>query len=185
MISTSVTTTFLLISLLLILVSKKIAMRTKSAADFYSSRSDISSVQNGFAMAGDYISGAAIFGLSSLIYVAGCDGFFYAISFVLGWTVKQILITERARNIGRFTVADIISFRLNRGSVRAFTSLSTLAMILIYLIVQFVAVAQIFQFVLGLGYTQSLLITGVAVVIFVALGGFVASTRVQVIKIYA
>jgi cation/acetate symporter len=178
-------TIFLITSLFLIFVSKKMATRTKSAADFYSSRGDISSFQNGLAMAGDYISGAAIFGMSSLIFIAGCDGFFYAMSFVLGWTVKQILITERARNIGRFTVADIISYRLNRGSVRAFTSLSTLAIILIYLIVQFVAVAQVFQFVLAIGYSQALLAAGLAVVVFVSLGGFVASTRVQIIKIYA
>ena len=170
---------------MLIWVSKKLAARTKSAADFYSSRGDISSVQNGVAMAGDYISGAAIFGISSLIFVTGCDGFFYAMSFVLGWTVKQILITERARNIGRFTVADIISYRLNRGSIRAFTSLSTLAIIVIYLIVQFVAVAQIFQFVLEIGYNQALLAVGLTMVIFVSMGGFIASSRVQVVKIYA
>ena len=185
MTSTNVIVIFAIVSLLLIFVSKKIATRTKSAADFYSSKSDISSFQNGLAMAGDYISGAAIFGVSSLIYIAGCDGFFYAMSFVLGWTVKQILVTERARNIGRFTVADIISYRLNRGSVRAFTSLSTLAIILIYLIVQFVAVAQIFQFVLSMSYHLALLAAGLTVVIFVSLGGFVASTRVQIIKIYA
>lgn len=185
MTSTHVIAVFLLVSLTLIWVSKKIATRTKSAADFYLSQSDISSVQNGVAMAGDYISGAAIFGISSLIFVTGCDGFFYAMSFVLGWTVKQILITERARNIGTFTIADIISYRLNRGSVRAFTSLSTLAIILIYLVVQFVAVAQIFQFVLGLGYIQALLFAGLSVVVFVSVGGFIASSRVQAVKIYA
>jgi cation/acetate symporter len=185
MTSTYVITVFLWVSVLLILVSKKLATRTKSAADFYLSRSDISSFQNGVAMAGDYISGAAIFGISSLIFVAGCDGFFYAMSFVLGWTVKQILITERARNIGRFTVADIISYRLNRGSVRAFTSLSTLAIIVIYLVVQFVAVAQIFQWIFGLSYVQALLIAGLAVVMLVSMGGFIASSRVQVIKIHA
>ncbi|EWY39139.1 acetate permease [Skermanella stibiiresistens SB22] len=158
------------------------ANRTKSAADFYTAGGGITGFQNGLAIAGDYMSAATLLGLSSLVFSTGFDGFIYIISFFVGWPIILFLVAERLRNLGRFTFADIASYRLDQAKVRTFAAIGSLTVVCFYLIVQMVGAGQLIKLLFGLDYAVAVVIVGVLMVVYVTFGGMIATTWVQIIK---
>ena len=163
-------------------ITKWAASKTKSAADFYTAGGGITGFQNGLAIAGDYMSAATLLGLSSLVFMRGYDGFVYTISFFIGWPVILFLLAERMRNLGRFTFADIASYRLQQGSIRTFAAFSSLTVVCFYLIVQMVGAGQLIKLLFGLDYPVAVAVVGVLMVVYVTFGGMIATTWVQIIK---
>jgi cation/acetate symporter len=156
--------------------------RTKSASDFYTAGGGITGFQNGLAIAGDYMSAATLLGLSSLVFAKGFDGFIYTISFFVGWPIILFLLAERLRNLGRFTFADIASYRLDQSKIRTFAAMGSLTVVCFYLIVQMVGAGQLIKLLFGLDYAVAVIIVGVLMVIYVTFGGMIATTWVQIIK---
>lgn len=158
------------------------AKRTRSASDFYTAGGGISGFQNGLAIAGDYMSAATLLGLSSLVFTRGYDGFVYTIGFFVGWPVILFLMAERLRNLGRFTFADIASYRLDQSRIRTFAAFGSLTVVCFYLIVQMVGAGQLIKLLFGLDYQVAVMVVGVLMVVYVTFGGMIATTWVQIIK---
>ncbi|MBW7902027.1 MAG: cation/acetate symporter [Rhodocyclaceae bacterium] len=158
------------------------AKRTKSAADFYTAGGGISGFQNGLAIAGDYMSAGTLLGIASLAYFKGYDAMPFAVGFFIGWPVILFLLAERLRNLGRFTVADIVSFRLDETRMRIMTAAGSITVVLFYMIVQMVGAGQLIQLLFGLDYVYAVLSVGALMVVYVTFGGMTATTWVQIIK---
>ncbi|WP_448192780.1 cation/acetate symporter ActP [Azospirillum sp. sgz301742] len=158
------------------------AKRTRTASDFYTAGGGISGVQNGLAIAGDYMSAATLLGLSSMVYLTGFDGVAYIVSFFVGWPIILFLMAERLRNLGRFTFADIASYRLDQSKVRTFAAMGSLTVVCCYLVVQMVGAGQLIKLLFGLDYAVAVVLVGVLMVIYVTFGGMIATTWVQIIK---
>ncbi len=156
--------------------------RTKTTSDFYTAGGGITGFQNGLAIAGDYMSAATLLGLSAMAYGRGYDAYVYMLAFFAGWPVILFLMAERLRNLGRFTFADITSYRLNQGSVRTMAAISSLVVVIFYLIAQMVGAGQLIKLLFGLNYNVAIFLVGILMVIYVAFGGMVATTWVQIIK---
>ena len=158
------------------------ALTTRSATDFYAAGADISPFRNALAIAGDYMSAASFLGISSLVFSSGFDGLIYSIGFLVGWPIVLFLIAERLRNLGRFTFADVASFRLAPGPIRTLSAVGTLIVVAFYLIAQMVGAGQLIQLLFGLDYVYAVVIVGALMITYVAFGGMKATTWVQVIK---
>lgn len=158
------------------------AKRSKTTSDFYTAGGGISGFQNGLAVAGDYMSAATLLGITSLVYLRGYDGFLYAIAFFMGWPVLLFLMAERLRNLGRFTFADIVSYRLDPRAMRIMAAVGGLIVVFFYLIVQMVGAGELIQLLFGLEYNYAVVSVGVLMTVYVAFGGMIATTWVQIIK---
>ncbi|NWL78953.1 cation acetate symporter [Pseudomonas taiwanensis] len=158
------------------------ARRTRSTADFYTAGGGISGFQNGLAIAGDYMSAATLLGLTSLVFTKGYDGFVYIIGFFVGWPVITFLMAERLRNLGKYTFADIVSYRLDQTRVRSFAALGSLTVVCCYLIVQMVGAGQLIKLLFGLDYQMAVVVVGVLMLVYVIFGGMIATTWVQIVK---
>ncbi|TCO80379.1 cation/acetate symporter [Plasticicumulans lactativorans] len=158
------------------------ASRTRSAKDFYTAGGGITGFQNGLAIAGDYMSAATLLGLSGMVFARGYDGFIYAIGFFVGWPVIMFLMAERLRNLGKYTFADIASYRLQQTPIRTLAALGTLAVVAFYLIVQMVGAGKLIQLLFGLDYWIAVVLVGSIMVVYVTFGGMLATTWVQIIK---
>ncbi len=158
------------------------ASRTKSASDFYTAGGGITGFQNGLAIAGDYMSAATLLGLTAMVYSKGVDGYIYMIAFFVGWPIILFLMAERLRNLGKFTFADITSYRLNQGKVRTMAAVSSLTVVCFYLVAQMVGAGQLIKLLFGLDYTVALFVVGALMMVYVTFGGMVATTWVQIIK---
>ena len=158
------------------------ARRTKTRADFYAAGGGVSGFKNGLAIAGDYMSAASFLGISSQIFGFGYDGLIYSIGFLVGWPIILFLMAERLRNLGKYTFADVASFRFAQTPVRCFAAVSTLAVVLFYLIAQMVGAGQLIQLLFGLPYLYAVVIVGVLMTVYVLFGGMIATTWVQIIK---
>lgn len=159
---------------------------TKSAADFYTASGGFSGTQNGFAIAGDYLSAASFLGIAGAIAVQGYDGFLYSIGFLVAWLVALLLVAELMRNTGRFTMADVLSFRLQQRPVRMAAALATLAVCLFYLIAQMAGAGGLVALLLNIdsetGQSIVVAIVGVLMILYVLIGGMKGTTYVQMIK---
>ncbi|AKF99514.1 cation acetate symporter [Pseudomonas aeruginosa] len=160
------------------------ARRTHSTADFYSAGGGILGWQNGLALAGDYMSASTLLGITALIYSSGMDGYIYLIAFFAGWPVLLLLMTERLRNLGRFTFADITSYRLDQGKVRTMAAIGSLTVVCFYLVAQMVGAGQLIRLLFGLDYQIALVIVGALMMLYVTFGGMVATTWVQIVKAF-
>ncbi|MGO9546685.1 MAG: cation acetate symporter [Rhodomicrobium sp.] len=158
------------------------AMRTKSASDFYAAGGGITGFQNGLAMAGDYMSAASFLGISGLVFASGFDGLIYSVGWLVGWPIVLFLLAERLRNLGKFTFADVASFRLNQTAIRILSSIGTFTVVAFYLIAQMVGAGKLIQLLFGLEYLWALVIVGTLMIVYVAFGGMKATTWVQIIK---
>ncbi|WP_434779814.1 cation acetate symporter [Neisseria sp. Ec49-e6-T10] len=158
------------------------ARRTKSTADFYTAGGGISGFQNGLAIAGDYMSAASFLGISAMVFDTGYDGLIYSIGFLVGWPVMLFLIAERLRNLGKFTFSDVASYRLQQTPVRCFSATGTLVVVALYLIAQMVGAGKLIQLLFGMNYTSAVVLVGILMVMYVAFGGMLATTWVQIIK---
>ncbi|MCW3479297.1 cation acetate symporter [Neisseriaceae bacterium JH1-16] len=158
------------------------ARRTRSASDFYAAGGGISGLQNGLAIAGDYMSAASFLGISAMVYEKGYDGLIYSMGFLVGWPIILFLVAERLRNLGKYTFADVASYRLQQTPVRSFAATGTLVTVAIYLIAQMVGAGKLIQLLFGMNYISAVLIVGVLMMLYVVFGGMLATTWVQIIK---
>lgn len=158
------------------------AKRTHSRKDFYAAGGSITGFQNGLAIAGDYMSAASFLGISGLVFASGFDGLIYSIGFLVGWPVILFLLAERLRNLGKYTFADAVSYRLHPVPVRSLAACGTLVVVLLYLIAQMVGAGKLIQLLFGLEYHYAVVIVGVLMILYVTFGGMLATTWVQIIK---
>lgn len=163
-------------------ITRWAARRTKTASDFYAAGGNITGFQNGLAIAGDYMSAASFLGISAQIFADGYDGLIYSTGFLVGWPIILFLLAERFRNLGRYTFADVASFRFGQMPVRVFAAFSTLAVVLFYLIAQMVGAGQLITLLFGLPYEVAVVIVGMLMTLYVIFGGMIATTWVQIIK---
>ncbi|MES2339139.1 MAG: cation acetate symporter [Pseudomonadota bacterium] len=163
-------------------ITRWAAAKTKTAADFYTAGGGITGFQNGLAIAGDYMSAASFLGISAQIYADGYDGLIYSIGFLVGWPILLFLMAERLRNLGKYTFADVASFRFAQTPVRSFAAISTLLVVLFYLIAQMVGAGQLIKLLFGLPYPVAVGIVGVMMTLYVLFGGMTATTWVQIVK---
>ena len=158
------------------------ARRTRTTEEFYAAGRTISAGQNGFALAGDYMSAASFLGIAGLVSTTGFDGLIYSTGWLVGWPVVLFLIAEPLRNLGRYTFADVVAARLRQTPVRIAAALGTLATVLLYLIAQMVGAGGLIRLMFGIPYEQAVIVVGVAMLAYVLFGGMIATTWVQIVK---
>lgn len=158
------------------------AKRTTTTKDFYTASGGITGFQNGLAIAGDYMSAASFLGITALVYTRGYDGLIYAIGFLVGWPIIMFLMSERLRNLGRFTFADVAAYRFQQTPIRVFSAIAGITVVLLYLIAQMVGAGSLIQTLFGTSFELALVIVGALIIAYVTFGGMLATTWVQIIK---
>src|SRR5476651_2591995 len=156
--------------------------RTRSRQDYYTAGGRITGLQNGMAIAGDFMSAASFLGISALVYTSGYDGLIYSIGFLIGWPIILFLIAERLRNLGKYTFADVASYRLKQKPIRVLSACGSLVVVALYLIAQMVGAGKLIQLLFGLNYHVAVVLVGILMVMYVLFGGMLATTWVQIIK---
>src|SRR5215217_1814972 len=156
--------------------------RTTGTTSFWAADRGITGAQNGFAIAGDYMSAASFLGIAGLIFLFGFDGFLYSVGFLVAFLTVLFLLAERMRNAGKFTIADVLSFRLKERPARVAAALGTLAVVGFYLIAQMVGAGVIIQALVGIDFSWAVILTGACMLMYVVFGGMLATTWVQIIK---
>ena len=160
--------------------------KTKTATDFYAGGRSFTGTQNGTAIAGDYLSAASFLGIVGAIAIYGYDGFLYSIGFLVAWLTALLLVAEMLRNTGKFTMADVLSFRLRQRPVRIAAATSTLAVSIFYLLAQMAGAGALVSLLLGidseLGQSLVIAIVGILMIFYVFIGGMKGTTWVQIIK---
>ncbi|MGP9527441.1 solute symporter family protein [Glutamicibacter sp. AOP5-A2-18] len=174
---------FVGITLVIVLRASK---NNKTAADYYAGGRSFTGTQNGTAIAGDYLSAASFLGIVGAIAINGYDGFLYSIGFLAAWLVALLLVAELLRNTGKFTMADVLSFRLKQRPVRIAAAISTLAVCVFYLLAQMAGAGALVSLLLGidekLGQSLVIVIVGALMILYVLVGGMKGTTWVQIIK---
>ncbi|WP_207816163.1 cation acetate symporter [Pseudomonas sp. 50_B] len=173
---------FLVFVLLTLGITRWAALRTRSAKDFYTAGGGMSGLQNGLAIAGDMISAASFLGISAMMFLNGYDGLLYALGVLAGWPIILFLIAERLRNLGTYTFADVVSYRLAQTPVRLTSAFGTLTVALMYLVAQMVGAGKLIELLFGLSYLHAVMLVGLLMVCYVTFGGMLATTWVQIIK---
>ena len=161
------------------------ARRTRTTEHFYAAGRSITATQNGFALAGDYMSASSFLGISGLVALSGFDGLIYAIGGLAGWPVVLFLIAEPLRNLGRFTFADVVAFRMRQVPVRIAAALGTLSTITFYLIAQMVGAGALIRLLFDLPYEVAVGIVGAAMIAYVLFGGMLATRIVKAVRLLA
>ena len=156
--------------------------RTKTAKSFYTAGGEITGFQNGLAISGDFMSAASFLGISGLVYLTGFDGLIYSIGFLIGWPIILLLIAEPLRNLGKYSFADVASFRLKQKPIRLLAACGSLFTVILYLIAQMVGAGKLIEILFGLPYYAAVLIVGGLMILYVTFGGMLATTWVQIIK---
>ncbi|GAA1851442.1 cation acetate symporter [Microbacterium koreense] len=161
---------------------------SKTAADYYAAGRSFTGPQNGFAISGDYLSAASFLGICGAIAVNGFDGFLYSIGFLVAWLVALLLVAELMRNTGKFTMADVLSFRLKQRPVRMAAAITTLAVCFFYLLAQMAGAGGLVSLLLGindqLGQSIVVAVVGVLMIVYVLIGGMKGTTWVQIVKAF-
>ena len=174
---------FVLITLVITFVASR---NNKSAADYYAAGRNISGTQNGLAIAGDYLSAASFLGITGAIAVYGYDGFLYSIGFLVAWLVALLLVAELMRNTARYTMADVLAFRMRQQPVRMAAAISTLVVSLFYLLAQMAGAGGLVTLLLGVSGEAAQAVTvalvGALMIFYVLVGGMRGTTYVQMIK---
>lgn len=175
-------TTFSAVIAITMYVTYLAAKRVRSASDFYTAGSAVSGLQNGWAIAGDYLSAASFLGIAGLISLYGYDGFMYSVGWLVAYVTVLLLIAEPCRNIGRYTVSDILSYRNDPRKTRIVGALSTITVSTFYLTAQMVGGGVLVKTLIGISYETSVICVGILMLLYVLFGGMVATTWVQIIK---
>ncbi|WET79807.1 cation acetate symporter [Amycolatopsis sp. QT-25] len=159
---------------------------TKTASDYYAAGRAFTGPQNGIAISGDYLSAASFLGIAGAIAINGYDGFLYSIGFLVAWLVALLLVAELLRNTGKFTMGDVLAFRMKQRPVRAAAAVSTLAVSFFYLLAQMAGAGGLVNLLLGiegnLGQDLVIAVVGVIMILYVLIGGMKGTTWVQIIK---
>lgn len=163
-------------------ISSWAARKTKTTAEFYAAGGNITGTQNGIALAGDYMSAASFLGIAGLVSLYGFDGLIYSVGWLVGWPIVLFLIAEPLRNLGKYTFADVVTFRLRQTPVRIAVALGTMSVVVFYLIAQMVGAGSLIKLLFGIDYKLAVFIVGTVMIGILLLGGMVATTWVQIIK---
>jgi cation/acetate symporter len=158
------------------------AKRVKTAADFYAAGGGVSGLQNGWAIAGDYLSAASFLGIAGLISLYGYDGFMYSVGWLVAYITVLLVIAEPCRNIGKYTLSDILAYRNDPKKARIVGAISTITVSTFYLTAQMVGAGVLIKTLIGIDYEVSVITVGVLMLAYVLFGGMVATTWVQIIK---
>ena len=158
------------------------ASRTRTTEQFYAAGHNVTGFQNGLALAGDYMSAASFLGIAGLVALKGFDGLIYSIGFLVGWPIVLFLIAEPLRNLGRYTFADVVAYRMRQTSVRLAAAVGTLSVVVFYLIAQMVGAGTLINLIFGIRYEVSVVIVGAVMLTFLLFGGMIATTWVQIVK---
>jgi cation/acetate symporter len=158
------------------------ARRTKTTSQFYAAGHSITGFQNGLALAGDYMSAASFLGIAGLVALSGFDGLIYSTGWLVGWPVVLFLIAEPLRNLGKYTFADVVAYRMKQRPVRIASAVGTLATVVFYLIAQMVGAGNLIRLMFGMSYEAAIVAVGVVMLAYVLFGGMIATTWVQIIK---
>ena len=158
------------------------ATKTRSIRSFYAAGGRITAWQNGWALAGDFLSAAALLGIAGIVASDGFDGLVYSVGYMVGWPILLLLIAEPLRSVGRYTVGDVLAFRLQRSGLRPVAALGTLAVVICYLIAQMVATGSLVRLLFGMNYSFAVVLVGAAMLVYVMFGGMYATTWVQIVK---
>src|SRR3954463_16382625 len=160
--------------------------QNKTAADFYAAGRSFSAFQNGLAIGGDYMSAASFLGIAGLIALFGYDGFLYSIGFLVAWLVALLLVAEVMRNSGRYTMADVLSFRMRQRPVRLAAATSTIVVSIFYLLAQMAGAGKLVSLLIGahsdLAKNLTIVVVGALMVLYVTVGGMRGTTWVQIVK---
>ena len=157
--------------------------RTQTTAEFYSAGRSITGFQNGWAVAGDYMSAASFLGIAGLIAFYGYDGFMYSVGWLVAYLTVLLLVAEPLRNTGKFTMADVLAFRLQTPAVRTVAAVSTLTVSLFYMIAQMVGAGSLVSLLIPqIGFNSAIVLVGVLMLVYVIFGGMLATTWVQIVK---
>ncbi|MFI7586306.1 cation acetate symporter [Spongisporangium articulatum] len=179
-------TIFLLFVAVTLAIVIRAARNNRTAADYYAAGRAFSGRQNGIAISGDYLSAASFLGIAGAIAINGYDGFLYSIGFLVAWLVALLLVAELLRNTGRFTMADVLSFRLRQGPVRTAAAISTLAVSFFYLLAQMAGAGGLVNLLLGVKGTGAqdltIAVVGILMIFYVLVGGMKGTTWVQIVK---
>ncbi len=173
---------FFLIVVVTLVITYFAAKKTKTSSEFYAAGRSVSALQNGFALAGDYMSAASFLGISGMVALKGYDGMIYATGWLVGWPALLFLIAEPLRNLGKFTFADVVAFRLRQRPVRIAAAIGGIMTVLFYTIAQMVGSGALVQLMFGLRYEYAEIIVGAVMLAYVLFGGMLATTWVQIIK---
>lgn len=156
--------------------------KTKTTSDFYTADGSLTGWQNGMAIAGDYMSAASFLGIAGMIALNGFDGFFYSIGFLVAYLVVLYIVAEPLRNLGKYTLADMIAARFDDKKVRGVAALNTMTISIFYMIAQLVGAGGLIKLLLGIDYVYSVLIVGTLMTVYVVFGGMTATSWVQIVK---
>ncbi|MDQ0239906.1 MULTISPECIES: solute symporter family protein [Arthrobacter] len=177
---------FALFVLVTMVIVFRASRNNKTAADYYAAGRSFTGSQNGTAIAGDYLSAASFLGITGAIAVNGYDGFLYSIGFLVAWLVALLLVAELMRNTGKFTMADVLSFRLRQRPVRIAAALTTLVVCFFYLLAQMAGAGSLISLLLGIGdwggQALVIVVVGALMIMYVLIGGMKGTTWVQIIK---
>src|ERR1043165_2746773 len=150
-------TLFLVLVAVTLVITFWASRQTRTATDFYAGGRSFSAFQNGMAIGGDYMSAASFLGIAGLIALFGYDGFLYSIGFLVAWLVALLLVAEFLRNAGRYTMADVLAFRMRQRPVRTAASVSTIVVSIFYLVAQMVGAGALVSLLLGIGANSTFL----------------------------
>ncbi len=158
------------------------AKKTKSTSEFYAADRSVTGFQNGLALAGDFMSAASFLGIAGLVATGGYSGLIYSVGYLVGWPIVLFLVAEPLRNLGKYTFADVVAYRLKVRPIRTAAAIGTIVTVLLYLIAQMVGAGQLVELMFGLPYSTALVGVGVLMILYVLFGGMLATTWVQIIK---
>lgn len=173
---------FLAIVALTLVITYWASKKNKSASEFYTAGGGLTGWQNGMAIAGDYMSAASFLGIAGSIALAGFDGFFYSIGFLVAYLVVLFLVAEPLRNLGKYTFADMIAVRFKAAKIRGFAAFNTMVISIFYMIAQLVGAGALIKLLLGIDFATSVIIVGILMTVYVTFGGMHATSWVQIIK---
>ena len=173
---------FVLIIALTLGITAWASRQNKSTSDHYVAGAGIKGWQNGLAISGDYLSAASFLGIAGAISLTGFSGFYLSIGFLVAYLVVLLLVAEPLRNLGKYTLADMLASRFNKPSVRSAAALSTIAISMFYMIAQLNGAGALIELLLGLDYVLSVIIIGILMTIYIVAGGMVATTWIQIVK---
>ena len=165
-----------------LLITYWAAKRTKSTAEYYAAGRSVTGFQNGLALAGDYMSAASFLGIAGMVSLRGYDGMIYATGWLVGWPALMFLIAEPLRNLGKYTFADVVAFRLKQKPIRVAAAVGGILVLLAYAIAQMVGAGNLIKLMFGIPYEAAEVIVGCVMLVYVLFGGMLATTWVQIIK---
>lgn len=180
--NTSSVIMFLIIVGVTLYITYWASKRTRTANEFYTAGGGLKGWQNGLAISGDYLSAASFLGIAGSIALTGYDGFYFSIGYLVAYLVVLYIVAEPLRNLGKYTIADMITARFNTAKVRGAAAVSTIVIVLFYMIAQLVGAGALIQLLFGIDYWLAVIIVGIMMTIYVLFGGMTATSWVQIIK---